>query len=216
MSTPWVARNTTQGYDVTWAEPYPLPGATVRYEVHRNCGAESNETTIVCNTTATACTVAKLCDGVRVRAVTTAGTGDYSDYASIAETTNTDNHASGSTLSTNTIAAAAGCGFIAVLLILAVVRKMGSKKGDQYLSVFDPGPADSRWEFNRDNLSLGRKLGNGAFGIVYEGVAVKIQEFPGQVRVAVKQCSGENVRTKDKVRRDAMCLCVHWCVVCNS
>lgn len=52
-----------------------------------------------------------------------------------------------------------------------------------FLSVYVP----DEWEVDRDKISLIRELGQGSFGMVYEGVAKDISEDQkGAVKVAVK------------------------------
>jgi hypothetical protein len=56
-------------------------------------------------------------------------------------------------------------------------------------------PVDLVWEFGRDNLTLGKKLGEGAFGEVVLGEALGLLE-PGLVStVAVK-------KLKRKLKKD--------------
>lgn len=47
-------------------------------------------------------------------------------------------------------------------------------------------PLDSKWEFPRDRLALGKELGSGAFGVVRQGEAVGINNRTGSTTVAVK------------------------------
>ncbi|XP_060573437.1 fibroblast growth factor receptor 2-like isoform X2 [Ruditapes philippinarum] len=47
-------------------------------------------------------------------------------------------------------------------------------------------PLDSKWEFPRDRLTLGKELGSGAFGVVRSGEAVGINNRQGSTTVAVK------------------------------
>ena len=47
-------------------------------------------------------------------------------------------------------------------------------------------PYDKKYEFPRKKLKLGKKLGGGAFGIVYEGIAQGILPYEEKTRVAVK------------------------------
>lgn len=47
-------------------------------------------------------------------------------------------------------------------------------------------PYDKRYEFPREKLKLGRKLGGGAFGIVYKGIAHGILAYEDRTIVAVK------------------------------
>ncbi|KAK7133193.1 hypothetical protein R3I94_015161 [Phoxinus phoxinus] len=62
-----------------------------------------------------------------------------------------------------------------------------SPDGHEYIYV-DPMqlPYDSRWEFSRDSLVLGRVLGSGAFGKVVEGTAYGLSRSQPVMKVAVK------------------------------
>ncbi|KAI4828770.1 hypothetical protein KUCAC02_022846 [Chaenocephalus aceratus] len=62
-----------------------------------------------------------------------------------------------------------------------------SPDGHEYIYV-DPMqlPYDSRWEFARDRLVLGRILGSGAFGKVVEGTAYGLSRSQPVMKVAVK------------------------------
>uniref|UniRef100_A0A673XP56 Platelet-derived growth factor receptor alpha n=1 Tax=Salmo trutta TaxID=8032 RepID=A0A673XP56_SALTR len=62
-----------------------------------------------------------------------------------------------------------------------------SPDGHEYIYV-DPMqlPYDSRWEFSRDGLVLGRVLGSGAFGKVVEGTAYGLSRSQPVMKVAVK------------------------------
>ncbi|XP_056131652.1 platelet-derived growth factor receptor alpha [Lampris incognitus] len=62
-----------------------------------------------------------------------------------------------------------------------------SPDGHEYIYV-DPMqlPYDSRWEFPRDRLALGRILGSGAFGKVVEGTAYGLSRSQPVMKVAVK------------------------------
>ncbi|KAM9328957.1 platelet-derived growth factor receptor alpha [Gastrophryne carolinensis] len=62
-----------------------------------------------------------------------------------------------------------------------------SPDGHEYIYV-DPMqlPYDSRWEFPRDGLVLGRILGSGAFGKVVEGTAYGLNRSQPVIKVAVK------------------------------
>ena len=52
-------------------------------------------------------------------------------------------------------------------------------------------PLDSKWEFPRDRLTLGKELGSGAFGVVRAGEAVGINNRQGSTTVAVKMLKRE-------------------------
>ncbi|KAK3606106.1 hypothetical protein CHS0354_006469 [Potamilus streckersoni] len=47
-------------------------------------------------------------------------------------------------------------------------------------------PLDTKWEFPRDRLILGKELGAGAFGVVRQGEAIGINNKSGSTTVAVK------------------------------
>ena len=49
-------------------------------------------------------------------------------------------------------------------------------------SVYEP----DEWEVDRDNVELLGELGQGSFGMVYEGVVRNLISGKGEVRVAVK------------------------------
>lgn len=53
-------------------------------------------------------------------------------------------------------------------------------------------PVDSKWEFPRDRLLLGKELGSGAFGIVRRGEATGISNRQGATTVAVKMLKCKN------------------------
>ncbi|KAM8889495.1 platelet-derived growth factor receptor alpha [Synchiropus picturatus] len=89
---------------------------------------------------------------------------------------------------------------IILLIVLVVVWKQKpryeirwrviesvSPDGHEYIYV-DPMqlPYDSRWEFPRDRLVLGRILGSGAFGKVVEGTAYGLSRSQPVMKVAVK------------------------------
>lgn len=47
-------------------------------------------------------------------------------------------------------------------------------------------PYDKKYEFPRDRIKLGKQLGGGAFGVVYEGIAQRIVPYEEKTKVAVK------------------------------
>ena len=53
-----------------------------------------------------------------------------------------------------------------------------------YKSVADYNPDE--WEVERDKIQLIRELGQGSFGMVYEGVARDLYGKGGEIKVAVK------------------------------
>ncbi|KAK9956390.1 hypothetical protein ABG768_014126 [Culter alburnus] len=73
-----------------------------------------------------------------------------------------------------------------------------SPDGHEYIYV-DPMqlPYDSRWEFSRDSLVLGRVLGSGAFGKVVEGTAYGLSRSQPVMKVAVKMLK-PTARTSEK------------------
>ena len=59
-------------------------------------------------------------------------------------------------------------------------------------------PYDRKFEFPRKNLKLGKQLGGGAFGVVYEGIAHDILPCEQKTKVAVKMVKR---MSNDEVRR---------------
>jgi serine/threonine protein kinase len=86
----------------------------------------------------------------------------------------------------------AGFGVLALCVVAALTfLKFVWQPEDKLLSTPPftfPDKADP-WEFPRERLALGSKLGQGAFGVVYSGTALNIRNQPGMTMVAVKQCA---------------------------
>uniref|UniRef100_A0A8C9EIZ9 receptor protein-tyrosine kinase n=1 Tax=Pavo cristatus TaxID=9049 RepID=A0A8C9EIZ9_PAVCR len=78
-----------------------------------------------------------------------------------------------------------------------------SPDGHEYIYV-DPMqlPYDSRWEFPRDGLVLGRILGSGAFGKVVEGTAYGLSRSQPVMKVAVKMLKRKSP--------SAELVVIHW------
>ena len=55
------------------------------------------------------------------------------------------------------------------------------------------------WETARENVSLLRELGQGAFGMVYEGIVRNLVEGQPEVRCAVKTVN-ENASKNERVQ----------------
>lgn len=53
------------------------------------------------------------------------------------------------------------------------------------------------WELNRNKIELVRELGQGSFGMVYEGIAHDIADVP-ELRVAIKTVN-ENASIRDRI-----------------
>ena len=62
-------------------------------------------------------------------------------------------------------------------------------------------PLDSKWEFPRENLALGKSLGEGAFGHVVQAQAHEILKPAVTTTVAVKMLKGKpkDAREADRV-----------------
>ena len=67
---------------------------------------------------------------------------------------------------------------------------------DRFLSIFKVYIADE-WELNRETIELLRELGQGSFGMVYEGIAHDINGLP-ELRVAVKTVN-ENASIRERI-----------------
>ncbi|XP_077988842.1 insulin-like peptide receptor [Glandiceps talaboti] len=115
----------------------------------------------------------------------------------------------------NTIIIVVGCvvGVVAIIIAIcvAVVYKVkrsymnnGIPKGvlyasynPEYMSAADVYIPDE-WEVPRDKVSLVRELGQGSFGMVYEGEAKDLKDEEGKVKVAVKTVN-ENACIRDRI-----------------
>lgn len=76
-------------------------------------------------------------------------------------------------------------------LVLPEVRIEGTGRRRRFSSDLTTAseyelPLDSKWEFPRERLTLGKELGSGAFGVVRQGEAVGINNRQGSSTVAVK------------------------------
>lgn len=57
-----------------------------------------------------------------------------------------------------------------------------------YLTLNLPAYIRDEWEIPREKLELGRELGQGSFGMVYEGLAKDVVKGQPVAKVAVKVC----------------------------
>jgi hypothetical protein len=76
--------------------------------------------------------------------------------------------------------------FLVVLVVVFAAKYRKHKQLALSGAVFVKPKADM-WEFDPNSLQIGRKLGQGNFGVVFSGTANNVQpDLPGQTSVAVK------------------------------
>eukprot|EP00043_Microstomoeca_roanoka_P016057 m.161736 g.161736 ORF g.161736 m.161736 type:complete len:939 (+) comp16381_c0_seq2:1676-4492(+) len=67
-------------------------------------------------------------------------------------------------------------------------------------------PTDGQWEFDRSKLKQVRKLGEGHFGVVFEGEAIGIIPNQTTTRVAVKMLSDTSAEAKDDFLKEVQIM----------
>ena len=122
----------------------------------------------------------------RVRAVTAAGEGPYSAASRLSQSGEGDDQIA--LMPEFYVPLVFGL----LLLVVLVVVFAAKYRTQKQLAVSGSGevfvkPETDMWEHDPDLLQIGRKLGQGNFGVVFSGTATDIQpDLPGQTRVAVK------------------------------
>lgn len=177
-------------FAVSWTAPAVIPGILLGYELISNYNVQSDSGDVLYNGTATSVTVGSVGTGLRVRAITGAGASPWSPTTSTS-TTSSGSSGLGGTSMVGLAAAVGVCVLALVVVGVTVLRKRSTKAN--YLRK----EADD-WEIPYKNIRLGKKLGEGQFGVVYKAVAEGLRDFNGSTQVAVKMCEGPYVTTKDK------------------
>ena len=177
-----VARKTVA---VSWAEPSPLPGVIIRYDLINNFDAETSTGTLLYSGNATMVTLQRPVGyDFRVRAVTAAGAGPYSS-PSVTVSSRTDSQLAGKPEFYAPIAAGL---LLLLIVIIVVVRKYRYQRRQQQQAMMAfVAPKPDEWERDPGQVLLGRKLGQGNFGVVFSATATNITaDQPGISSVAVK------------------------------
>ncbi|MEE6507863.1 hypothetical protein FKM82_017163 [Ascaphus truei] len=182
-----------------WQEPKEPNGLIVLYEVHFSRLGETEEVNCVSRklyTTDQGTRLRILTPGnysVKIRATSLAGNGSWTEptYFYVPDQIHT----------THNILKIVIGPVIAVIVILIVLPfvyvmlknrdaegptgPLYASSNPEYLSASDVYIPDE-WEVPRDKINLLRELGQGSFGMVYEGIAKDIIKGEPEVRVAVK------------------------------
>ncbi|KAM4706801.1 insulin receptor [Discoglossus pictus] len=184
-----------------WQEPKDPNGLIILYEVHYTLlGSTEEFTSCVSHKQYASEGGAKLRPekpgnySVKVRATSLAGNGSWTELYYFSITDSAINQES-------LLGVAIGSSVAAVLVILVCVMAvifywkkkdaegptgpLYASSNPEYLSASDVYIPDE-WEVPREKINLLRELGQGSFGMVYEGIAKDIIKGEPEVRVAVK------------------------------
>ena len=169
---------------VSWAVPSPLPGVILRYDLINNFDAETSTGTLLYSGNATMVTLQRpVGHDFRVRAVTAAGAGPYSS-PSVTVSSRADSQLAGKPEFYAPIAAGL---LLLLIVIIIVVRKYRQQRRQQQAMMAFVAPKPDEWERDPGQVLLGRKLGQGNFGVVFSATATNITaDQPGTSSVAVK------------------------------
>ncbi|KAK3733280.1 hypothetical protein QZH41_011125 [Actinostola sp. cb2023] len=212
-------KNTTKKFNISWIAPRDPNSVVLKYDVEiMHLSRISLE--IVCRQASLPTWLER--QGLsgnysaRVRAITPAGNGSWSNavvFVIAKETKEVRNKEKvKQRLDVGMIigASLATCSMIILvcgLVVWYITRKRYAKKqvhtvlyasvNPEYMNSSDVYIADE-WEVPRDKIKLIRELGQGSFGMVYEGEAIDIVKGQSRCRVAVKTVS-ENASVKDRI-----------------
>jgi hypothetical protein len=168
---------------VSWTEPSPLPGVILRYDLINNLDDGLSVGTLLYSGNDTVVTLPRPIDvDFSVRAVTAAGEGEYSNPSMVVSSTSNSQLVSRPEFFAPIAAGLA----LLLIIIIVVVRKYREQRRKTEALAFVAPKADE-WERDPTQVTLGRKLGQGNFGIVFSAVASNITEdHPGTTSAAVK------------------------------
>ncbi|NXN96122.1 INSR protein, partial [Rhinopomastus cyanomelas] len=191
-----VEKNTVH---LKWQEPKEPNGLIVLYEVNYGRLGETEEAHYCVSrkhfASEQGCKLRGLQPGnysVRVRATSLAGNGSWTEptYFYVADYLNAQPNIA--VIIVPIIFAIIIAGIIGAAYVLVKKRQTEGPTGPlyassnpEYLSASDVYVPDE-WEVPRDKITLLRELGQGSFGMVYEGIAKDIVKGEPETRVAVK------------------------------
>lgn len=219
-----VRSNKTKDYVLEWTPPQDPNGVVLKYDIEITLDGNNPETKCISgNKSSFAGQISAFRSfydsqnySARVRAITPAGNGSWSNRVFLplevkvgtTETPAVENELGpilGSSLAACLVFVLA-CGF----LVWYISRKRYKRDSDEqipgvlyasvnpeYMTSTDVYIADE-WEVPREKIKLVRELGNGSFGMVYEGEAEDLCPDMPHCRVAVKTVS-ENASIRDRV-----------------
>ncbi|XP_071434349.1 insulin receptor isoform X1 [Pithys albifrons albifrons] len=191
-----VEKNTVH---LRWQEPREPNGLIVLYEVNYGRLGETEEAHFCVSrkhfATEHGCKLRGLQPGnysVRIRATSLAGNGSWTEptYFYVADYLNAQPNIA--VIIVPIIFAIIIAGIIGAAYVLVKKRQTEGPTGPlyassnpEYISASDVYVPDE-WEVPRDKITLLRELGQGSFGMVYEGIAKDIVKGEPETRVAVK------------------------------
>ncbi|NWS76393.1 INSR protein, partial [Crotophaga sulcirostris] len=191
-----VEKNTVH---LKWQEPKEPNGLIVLYEVNYGRLGETEEAHYCVSrkhfASEQGCKLRGLQPGnysVRIRATSLAGNGSWTEptYFYVADYLNAQPNIA--VIIVPIIFAIIIAGIIGAAYVLVKKRQTEGPTGPlyassnpEYLSASDVYVPDE-WEVSRDKITLLRELGQGSFGMVYEGIAKDIVKGEPETRVAVK------------------------------
>ncbi|XP_053558856.1 insulin receptor [Bombina bombina] len=203
---------TNQEIQLTWSEPKNPNGLIILYEVHCTRIGETEETPQCISQKQYAMDggmklrVSKPGNySVKIRATSLAGNGSWTEptYVLVPDIDNnyyTVNIVVG-------IAVAVIAVIVSVLCCIILYMKKKNAEGPtgplyassnpEYLSASDVYVPDE-WEVPREKINLLRELGQGSFGMVYEGIAKDIIKGEAELRVAVKTVN-ESASVRERI-----------------
>ena len=181
---------------LTLTPPSPYPGPILYYDIVVGYSANSTGTLLYSgNETIVTISNPPAAD-FRVRATTSAGTGPYSDPSTVLPS-NSASFTSQPAFYASLIGAGA---LIAVIAIIILYRLRRLKhQVEKWIK-----PTPDEWEYEPSGLTMGMKLGEGAFGVVSAATAINVQkDLPGVSLVAVKICTLTTIEEKNNFIAEA-------------
>ncbi|XP_043946685.1 insulin receptor [Protopterus annectens] len=183
-----------------WHEPENPNGLIIHYDVHYRRLSDSEDLTVCVSRKQYemdhGCKLRGLQSGnytVRVRATSLAGNGSWTEPSHFSVPA-ADPPTGFAPVIIASIIICAIFAFVVILIAVLVVKKrqtegptgpLYASSNPEYLSANDMYVPDD-WEVSREKISLLRELGQGSFGMVYEGIAKDIVKGEPDTRVAVK------------------------------
>ena len=170
---------------VRWSQPDPLPGEILRYEVVVAVDAVNPEGTLIywgLDTEIVMDSPPSL--DFRVRAVTAAGEGPFSSPSIVSIASRNEGSTS---VNAPAIFAPVIVGLVLLLLVAFVAAFRYRKMQREQAKLGFARPKPDEWEIQPSSVVLGRKIGQGQFGVVFSATASNITtDMPGNSVVAVK------------------------------
>lgn len=92
---------------------------------------------------------------------------------------------------------------------LQMIQMVGPSDNDYIYINFKDFTYDSKWEFPRENLELGKELGSGAFGMVLQATAYGIDKAGVSQQVAVKMLKEKHQRVEKEALMSELKMLTH-------